>query len=280
MKVYEPGVLGNSDVYFHTPSEPARRQFLNIRCVGRYSCDAKYRVARQNYESYLLLYVQRGSGYFWIDSVRTAVAEGSLVLLDCYKPHRYGTDTGWDILWCHFSGAGAQGYYEMVQRSRSQIIHPHMPSSAIRALEKMFRMFHHERQVSEAMINRHLVCALTEFLTNNSTADSQRSDARDFEDVFSYIAQHLDQPISLQDLADQAALSPYYFCRVFREETGFTPNQYLINARVNAAKFFLRTTDLPNKAIIARCGFNSESGFCTVFKRLTGKTPHQYRKDM
>jgi len=72
-------------------------------------------------------------------------------------------------------------------------------------------------------------------------------------------------------------MSPYHFCRVFKQKTGFTPHQYLLNARVNAAKFFLKTTDLPNKSIIVRCGFNSESGFCTVFKRLTGRTPRQYR---
>lgn len=278
MKIHERGVLENSDVYFHTPSEPARKLFLNIRCVGRYSCDQKYRITRQNYESFLLLYVIRGAGYVWIHGQKTVVLAGALVLLDCYEPHKYGTDEGWDILWCHFSGVGARGYYEMVLRSRSQIIYPLIPSSSIRALEKIFRMFHLEHQVSEAMINRHLVCALTEFLTHTPNAESPSVDTRDFEEVLSYIAQNLEQPITLQDLADQAALSPYYFCRVFKEETGYTPNQYLINARVNAAKFFLRTTDLPNKAIIARCGFNSESGFCTVFRRVTGMTPHQYRR--
>lgn len=277
MKIDEPGVLPESEVYFHTPSEPARKLFLNIRCVGRYQCDPRYKVARENYNSFLLLYVVRGAGFVRLNGTNTEISEGSLVLVDCYHAHHYHTETGWDILWVHFNGSSAKGYYDMIHRSRSLIIQAPVPSSATRALEKIFRMFHHEHHVSEALINRHLVCALTDFLTYNPKGNSLQGSLRDLEDVFSYIVQNLDQPILLQELASIAAMSPYHFCRIFKMETGFTPHQYLLNARVNAAKFFLKTTDLPNKSIIARCGFNSESGFCTVFKRMTGRTPRQYR---
>lgn len=277
MKINELGVLPDSVIYFHTPSESARKLFLTVRCVGRYHCDARYKVDRENYNSFLLLYVARGAGYVRINGTDTAITEGSIALIDCYHAHQYKTETGWDILWVHFYGPSAQGYYDLIKRSRSLIIQVTTSSSSAYALEEIFRMFHHDHQISEALINRHLVCALTDFLTHNSNLDSTNGGARDFEDVLSYIVQNLEKPILLQDLAEIAAMSPYHFCRVFKQKTGFTPHQYLLNARVNAAKFFLKTTDLPNKSIIARCGFNSESGFCTVFKRLTGRTPRQYR---
>ena len=57
----------------------------------------------------------------------------------------------------------------------------------------------------------------------------------------------------------------------------FHIHEYLVNARVNAAKFYLKTTAYPNKEIAYRCGFSSESSFCTVFKRVAGLTPQAYR---
>lgn len=277
MKIYERGVLDDSEVYFHTPSGPAKSVFLHIRCVGRYNCNENYQVIRNNYESYLLLYVVQGSGYVWLDGVKTQINAGTLVLLDCFHPHQYGTEMGWSILWAHFSGPQADGYYDLIHRTRSLVITPPIPSSSTRALEKIFRMFHHEHLVSEALINRHLVCALTDFMTTVPQRNGMQDQRHDFEDVFSYVAQNLESPINLNDLARRAALSPYHFCRIFKQETGYTPHQYIINARVNAAKFLLKTTTLSNKEILVRCGFNNESGFCTVFKRLTGQTPRGYK---
>lgn len=277
MRIYEKGVLAESAVYFYTPSSLAKEVFLHIRCVGRYTCDQNYSVNRKNYDSYLLLYVMRGSGYVCIDGSEKNISEGTLVLMDCYHPHKYGTTTGWDILWAHFSGPLAKDYFDLIHRSRSLIISPLIPCPATRALEKIFRMFHHEHQVSEALINRHLINALTDFLTNDSSNEKPKEQTLDLDDVLSYIAQNLSSPISLEDLAARANLSVYYFCRIFKNETGYSPHQYLMIARVNAAKFFLKTTDLSNKEIASRCGFSNESSFCTVFRRLTGYTPRVFK---
>lgn len=78
----------------------------------------------------------------------------------------------------------------------------------------------------------------------------------------------------------KAGLSPYYFLRLFASETGFTPHQYLINTRINAAKFLLRSPDIPVKDISVRTGFTSESTFCTCFKKNEGMTPGQYRSSV
>ncbi len=277
MKIKEKGVLPTSDVYFHTASETARRLFFYIRCTGRYQCDASYAVRRQSYNSFLLLYVVSGSGYVYLDGRSNPIGEGSLVLLDCYKPHAYGTEAGWDILWAHFDGTQARAYYEAIASSRSLCVFLPDPYRAMRSLEKIFRMYHHEKRASEALVNQYIVSLLTEMLTFGSERESE-SEGGSVEESVTFITQNLDQPLSLEDLARRAALSPFYFSRVFKRETGYTPHEYLINARVNAAKFYLKTTQYSNKEISYRCGFSSESSFCTIFKRIAGVTPQTYRK--
>ncbi len=276
MKIKEKGVLPTSEVYFHTASETAKSLFFYIRCTGRYQCDGTYAVHRQSYNSFLLLYVVSGSGYVLLDGRRTPIGEGSLILLDCYHPHGYGTEAGWDILWAHFDGVQARAYYNAIAQNHSLCVFLPDPYRAMRSLEKIFRMYHHEKRASEALINQYIVAVLTELLTCGSERINDAVGGS-MEESITFITQNLDQPLTLEDLARRAALSPFYFSRVFKRETGYTPHEYLINARVNAAKFYLKTTQHSNKEIAYRCGFTSESSFCTVFKRVAGITPQTYR---
>ena len=86
-----------------------------------------------------------------------------------------------------------------------------------------------------------------------------------------------DQELSLEDLAAQAALSPFYFSRLFKRETGFSPHRYILAARIGNAKFLLQSTGDSVKRICFTVGFTSESSFCTAFKKETGLTPSEYR---
>lgn len=78
MKIRERGVLAESEIYFHTPSEMARRMFFYLRCTGRYLCDETYAVQRQSYNSFLILYVVRGQGCRYVDDERVPCPQGTL----------------------------------------------------------------------------------------------------------------------------------------------------------------------------------------------------------
>ena len=98
------------------------------------------------------------------------------------------------------------------------------------------------------------------------------------EDMVAYINEHLAGPLTLEELASQASLSPFYFSRLFKKETGFTPHGYVITARVNNAKFLLKSSNATIKEICFGTGFTSESSFCTTVKKITGSTPSEYRE--
>ena len=104
MKINELGVLPESNAYFHTPSVMAQHLFFTLNCTGHYFCNEYYAVSRAAYDSFLILYVVRGKGYCYLDNRRVELHVGSLVILDCYLPQRYGTDSSWEIYWIHFTG--------------------------------------------------------------------------------------------------------------------------------------------------------------------------------
>lgn len=97
--------------------------------------------------------------------------------------------------------------------------------------------------------------------------------------VREYVDVEMSGPIRLADLASLAALSPFYFCRAFKAETGQTPHQYVNGARIQRAKQMLETnTPLSVTDIALAVGFSSHSHLCTAFRRQVGTTPALYRK--
>ena len=93
-----------------------------------------------------------------------------------------------------------------------------------------------------------------------------------------YIDSHLDQAISLGQLAALCALSEYHFARMFRESFGLPPHQYVLARRLNCARELLRSTLKPLGEIALACGFASASHFTNRFRQALGGTPGEYRQ--
>ncbi|WP_348959377.1 helix-turn-helix transcriptional regulator [Enterobacter cloacae complex sp. Mu1197] len=95
--------------------------------------------------------------------------------------------------------------------------------------------------------------------------------------VLAFIEENLGQPLTLAELAAQAALSEYHFARMFRQSTGLAPHQYVMERRMDKAKALVQHTTTPLTEIALACGFNSASHFSNRFRSATGMTPSQLR---
>lgn len=100
------------------------------------------------------------------------------------------------------------------------------------------------------------------------------------KDSIEYIQNNYTKNISLQEVADLANISKYYFCNVFKEFTGYTFNEYLNCIRINKAIELLTTTEMPITEIAFLCGFNDSNYFSRKFKQITGKTPIDTREEL
>jgi len=96
--------------------------------------------------------------------------------------------------------------------------------------------------------------------------------------VIKYIEEHLEDSLTVEQIAAAAHLSAYHFARQFKGATGVPPHQYVIARRVNRAQQFLQQDDgLSLAAIAARCGFSDQSQLSNHFKRFVGVTPGRFR---
>jgi AraC family transcriptional regulator len=101
---------------------------------------------------------------------------------------------------------------------------------------------------------------------------------RQLQRAIDYINAHLDQAISLTEIADAVGVSSHHFARAFKQSTGIAPHKYLTHCRIEHAKNLLASTDLPLAEIAYRLGFSSQGHFTTVFRQLSGVTPKSYKK--
>jgi AraC family transcriptional regulator len=101
----------------------------------------------------------------------------------------------------------------------------------------------------------------------------EKHSASTLRHVIEYIHDNLDQHLTLAELSLVAGMSTYHFARTFKQVTGVTPHQYVLNVRVEHAKSLLLQGKLTIAEIASQVGFFDQSHFTRSFKRLVGVTP-------
>ena len=107
---------------------------------------------------------------------------------------------------------------------------------------------------------------------------SQASAMASIRELQIWIAEHLTELLTTQDLAQRMSMSVRNFERVFTRETGTAPAQYVLQLRVEAARRHLERTDRGLKQVAAASGFSSADVMRRAFVRLLGLTPARYRE--
>lgn len=93
-----------------------------------------------------------------------------------------------------------------------------------------------------------------------------------------FIQKNFGNDISLDELSRVLNLSPYYFSKLFKEETGMTFMEYLTNLRLDRAKDLLKNSNLTMKEICSDIGYGDPNYFSRIFKKNLGMTPTEYRE--
>jgi AraC-like DNA-binding protein/ligand-binding sensor protein len=100
------------------------------------------------------------------------------------------------------------------------------------------------------------------------------------EQAIGYMRDRLDQPLSLTEVASAVAVSPRHFARLFKQATGQTPVEFLIDLRLERAKELLKVPDNRVTDVCNEVGYSSLSYFVRLFKRRFGVTPGKYARSI
>lgn len=98
--------------------------------------------------------------------------------------------------------------------------------------------------------------------------------------VVRHIEEHLSENISIADLAEVAGLSTCHFARMFKQSTGMTPHQHLLNSRVAKAKALLLGTSATLAEVASLSGFYDQAHLTRCFQRFVGTTPASFARQV
>lgn len=107
-----------------------------------------------------------------------------------------------------------------------------------------------------------------------------RLSKRDLRQAIEYINNNLAEDLTVSEIANELEMSQYYFSRLFKQSIGVSPYQYVMQQRIERAKYLLRSSALSVAAIASQVGFSNQNQFTIQFRKLAGTTPSGYRKQL
>ncbi len=274
MKCVDPGVLAKSVCFSFTPPELAKKLYFYPTWCGHYFCTKEYYMKRKSFPPLLVVYVREGLFHFEYRDKIFDAEKGDVVLLDCSEPHYYRAHDGLEFVYMHFDGSNSHEICQHILSQQGSLIRRENNILMGNLLYNM--VYFYESGSVETMFQSSMrIYKVFEYLLAPETHQYEKDNP--VENAIRYIRSHVAENISLESLANEANLSVYYFAHIFKEQTGFSPIEFVINTRLDQAKILLAQTSRSVEEIAWEVGYSSASSLTNIFTRRLAVSPGQYR---
>ena len=149
-------------------------------------------------------------------------------------------------------------------------------------MQTIVKNYHAQTTTSALCIKLHLLHIVellyqTGAFKENTSTQKEMESLNHLKMVIEYIHNNYQNPITLQELANLAYMTPNYFCSYFKQKTGKSPVSFINEYRIQKASQLLEATDNSISQIATDTGFDNFSYFIRKFKEIKGLTPSKYR---
>ena len=237
-------------------------------------------------DEYQLVYCAKGAGTFCSDSAgEMKVKAGDMMMLFPQERHTYHPDekTGWKEYWIGFRGPNIE---MRVQNGFFSTQHPlfRLPISKKSDVVYLFNQGidaakHMEKGYQQLLGG--CVNMLLGYISayDNALTQAEKETTEDIHQAMLYIHNNFQREIRAEDVANAIHWGYSRFRKIFLQQTGKTPYQYIQETRIKQSKFLILNTTRPLKEIAYEVGFNNPDYFSTAFRRIIGVSPLEFKKE-
>lgn len=219
-----------------------------------------------------------GRGNMRYETRTMQLKPGETLLLLIPHNHRYWLEKGdrWEFFWMSMNGEEALRIHRSILAITGPVLHL-QPVTIDRLASCCHRLVTGgETPGAASAIAYEAAMVLYDDVFGSHPTYAQ--EYRALQHVLEHIEGHLDQRLTVADLADVAGLSRAHFSRIFAASEGLPPAEFVLQKRLRrAAKLLTKTADMPVKEVAALCGFDDPNYFSKVFRRLYGTNPSDFR---
>ena len=203
---------------------------------------------------------------------------GELMLIPAGLKHSYNlTKTGFaKLYWFHFSmQLNEKGFFDCYELPLKIAV------SNIPRIKSLFNTLFKHATIDEPtskikVINP--IHSLVEYYISKGSYIEKQTEKTDVDYIVEYIKQNYNEKITLSDLAQKINFTPTYFIKKFKQETGYSPINYINIVKLEEAKYLLEQTSDPINTIMEKVGFYDSAHFSKIFKKHYGFSPSKYRE--
>ena len=251
---------------------------ITLNCTGRTVVSSQFTTDNiDGREDYYLIFVEQGILNLYLAETHHTVGAGNIIIFPPRYHYRYShtEEDTLSYLWAHFTGSYVESFLdECGFTALPSIYQTGREIKIISSFIKIFELF----EAGGPLQNQRLSCAMEELIINAATAVRSDTGNRTLERSLRYIHSSYNREIRIPELAKMEMLSNSRYITVFKERTGLSPSEYLINLRMNAACDLLKNTKMSVKQVAVSVGYKDAHFFSRLFKRKTGNSPQEYAR--
>lgn len=275
-----------ADLFFSVfPNE----NFLDLRLYqyGWEQCRSLHSYGPSVRNHYLFHYVISGHG--WLDSTGSdgvtrrydlQANQGFLITPGQVNTYCADRDRPWKYTWLEFDGLRAAEYLDSAGLGDDQPIYrPENPSLATAARDTMLYITDHSDATPLHLIG-HLCLFLDVLIRSSSSRREVRGiPLRDFyiQEAVTYMERNYQRELSVEEIADACRLNRSYFSKLFKENMGCPPQEFLIRLRLSKAMEMMKRSNASIGDISTSCGYPNQFHFSRAFKKRYGLSPREWR---
>lgn len=226
---------------------------------------------------HLLLYVSQGWIEVEICGEMQQVCAGQCAYIAPHDRHYYcfPLESHSRNYWMHFGGTVIDEVLSSLGITGSCVVSAHSRTSFEHILKRLAGICALDNPSLIPEQNSLLLQMLT--LLNTRLAPELVNNENIYT-ISSYICEHYAEPLTTEDMARIACLSPSRFSHLFTRVIGCSPYHFLQKTRIDKAKYYLTMTSIPIQDIASMVGFNDPMYFSRIFSRYAGCSPREYRQ--
>lgn len=262
---------------------------LYVTDIGYYPrATHHYRERPEGAEEFIFIYCLEGHGWIKVRQSEYTLKPNNFFAIPAGVAHSYGAykKDPWSIYWMHFTGDKAKLLYKRFLHNNSQ--NDEVPQVLQTPFEEQRKELFHDlilllehgySMKNLEYININIWQLLTSFIYQHFYQETRHANenTNSIDTVIEYMKKHLDESMTVEELAAQLSYSASYFYTLFKEKTGYSPIHYFNHLKIQKACQYLTFTNLSIKEISYKLGFNDPFYFSRIFKKLMEVSPSKYR---
>ncbi len=255
-------------------------QFLVINCIGWQNWMPNANAYCAGRQDYYLLYVVRGDMTILSGDAPQKISAGQMVCFYSHTPYEYHSgEEGIYYYWIHFTGHSAKEILERCGIRNSKVYTVGHSEKILNLWRSVFSEFSNQDDLFSLKCSAKIIQILTS-LSEIIEKPSINVATRKLVYSIDYIHENFNKNFSVSTLAELEHLSTSRFYSVFKENTGYSPSEYIIVLRINRACSMFMQTDMSVQEVAAQVGYRDSFYFSRIFKKYMGVSPVAYKKRM